>query len=639
MQDWGLQRIGQEEKYMHDSILKDFTRGGQTTMHAVRMFIQSIRYIIFLSMFVSALIFAGLMYVKTTEYDRYICGQYVQVLVKNIVASGDTKHRLVTPNNRNITITYKNFLNHKVTKKILHKVENAFQQSLNASIISAIVILLTCVLWFQLRGQKHRARQDIRGTLLRAPKELTKMLRKSGDASNIKIADIPIKKNSETQNISIIGTTGVGKTTAMLELMKQTRSNGQKAVIYDKKGCFVEQFYRPGKDVILNPLDARSPAWNMWADCKDGADYETLAQALMPEHLGSSDPFWINAARTIFASACQQLKKRNQCTMRALLEPIFTDPESAASLSSLLKGTVAETLVSEKIDKTALSIKATLSTYCKSLMFLKGLDEGSADVFSIRKWLNVADDSWLFFSVVDNLKMPLLRPLISVWLDIAARSLLTLPLNRNRRIWLYYDELGSAHKLPSLEMALSEGREYGACSVISLLDKAQLVERYGHNACNTILSLFNTNVLFRTNSEDTAKWMSGLLGKHEILERRESVSMGANEIRDGVSLNEERRTEPLILDTEFTMLPDMQAYLRLPGEWPRTKVKFKFRDDVKVADALVPREDVDLCELQAHVAEHESAMQLIAGEALLKSTRKSMLTEIDEPIIDIKELM
>ena len=296
--------------------------------------------------------------------------------------------------------------------------------------------------------------------------------------------------------------------------------------------------------------------------------------------------------------------------MSALLEPIFTDPESTESLSALLRGTIAETLVSEKIDKTALSIKATLSTYCKSLMFLRGLDEKNEQIFSIRDWMNNNDeDSWLFFSVVDNLKMPMLRPLISVWLDVAARSLLTMPLNRDRRIWLYYDELGSAHKLPSLEMVLSEGREYGACNVMSLLDRAQLIERYGINSSNTILSLFNTNVLFRTNSEDTAKWMSGLLGKQEIIERRESVSMGANEIRDGVSLNDERRIEPIVMDTEFTSIPDMHAYLRLPGPWPRALINFPYRQDKGCAKVIEGRDDIDICAIQSEVISFESAIR------------------------------
>lgn len=595
---------------MQHSGFKDFTRGGQTSMHAIRMFIQSIRYIIILAILVFVAIFVSLITAKTQSYDRYIGVQYVIAKAALIVSNEGTPFRFKAPNGHVITLPLKKFYNHRDTKRAVYRLEIAFGNVSKLCLYIALITFVILISIFKYRGRSHRAKRDIRGVSLASAQELTRDLKHAGENSKIELAGVPLKKNAETQNISIIGTTGVGKTTAMIELMKQTRANKQKAVIYDKKGCFVQQFYRPGKDIILNPLDARSPPWNIWADCKDGADFETIAQALIPEHQSSSDPFWTSAARTIFASVCQQLKKRNLCTMAALLEPIFTDPESAESLSELLKGTVAETLVSEKIDKTALSIKATLSTYCKSLMFLRGLDEKEEPVFSIRDWMNDPDeDSWLFFSVVDNLKMPMLRPLISVWLDVAARSLLTLPLNRDRRIWLYYDELGSAHKLPSLEMVLSEGREYGACNVISLLDRAQLIERYGINGSNTILSLFNTNVLFRTNSEDTAKWMSGLLGRHEIVERRESVSMGANEIRDGVSLNDERRIEQIVLDSEFTSLPDMHAYLRLPGNWPRVLINFQYRKDIPTVKNIEIREDIDICAIQNEVSTFDIAIK------------------------------
>lgn len=595
---------------MQNSGFKDFTRGGQTSMHAIRMFIQSIRYIIILALVAFTIIFAGLLVAKTKPYERYVALLYLRAKAEMVVSNGDTLFSFKLSNGRTITLPLKKFYNHKYTHIMLDRFTAGVHESVKICLYSGVVTVILLISLFKYRGRSNRAKRDIRGVSLKSPEELTKQLKRAGEASKITLANVPLKKNSETQNISIIGTTGVGKTTAMVELMQQTRANGQKAIIYDKKGCFVQQFYRPGKDIILNPLDVRSPAWNVWADCKDGADFETIAQALIPEHQSNSDPFWTSAARTIFAALCQQLKKRNMCTMRELLEPIFTDPESTDSLATLLKGTIAETLVSEKIDKTALSIKATLSTYCKSLMFLRGLDEGNENIFSIRDWVNNKDeDSWLFFSVVDNLKMPMLRPLISVWLDVAARSLLTLSLNRDRRIWLYYDELGSAHKLPSLEMVLSEGREYGACNVISLLDKAQLVERYGVNNSNTILSLFNTNVLFRTNSEDTAKWMSGLLGKQEIVERRESVSMGANEIRDGVSLNDERRIEPLVLDTEFASLPDMHAYLRLPGQWARALIKFPYRQYFGDAKVIEPRDNADLCAIQNEIAGFEMAIK------------------------------
>ena len=620
---------------MQHSGFKDFTRGGQTSMHAIRMFTQSIRYIMILALVVFTAIFVTLMSYKTESYDRYIGVQYLRAKAELIVSDDKTPFYFKLANGRRAVLPLKRFYNHKDAHAALFRLNTAFESCVKICAYSGLATLILLISIFKYRGRSNRAKRDIRGVTLKSPQELTKQLKRAGEASDILLANVPLKKNSETQNISIIGTTGVGKTTAMIELMQQTRAKGQKAVVYDKKGCFVQQFYRPGKDIILNPLDARSPAWNIWADCKDGADFETMAQALIPEHQSNSDPFWTSAARTIFAAVCQQLKKRKMCTMAALLEPIFIDPESAESLSTLLKGTIAETLVSEKIDKTALSIKATLSTYCKSLMFLRGLDEKNEPIFSIRDWMNNKDeDSWLFFSVVDNLKMPMLRPLISVWLDVAARSLLTLPLNRDRRIWLYYDELGSAHKLPSLEMVLSEGREYGACNVISLLDKAQLVERYGVNCSSTILSLFNTNVLFRTNSEDTAKWMSGLLGKQEVIERRESVSMGANEIRDGVTLGDERRIEPIVLDAEFTSLADMHAYLRLPGPWPRALIKFPYRQDFGDAKVIEPREDIDICAIQSEISEFETAIKLqqLEPPAQTKKTEQLEINEIEPEI-------
>jgi len=605
---------------MNHSAFKDFTRGGQTSMHAIRMFIQSMRYIMILVLLIFASIFGGLVSFKTNSYDRYIGMQYLRAKAELIISNDQTSFYFKLPNGRRVVLPLKKFYTHKDTHASLFRLKKVFLEAIKTCGYGALATLILLISIFKYRGRMNRAKRDIRGVSLKSPQELTKQLKKADEASNILLAGVPLKKNSETQNIAIIGTTGVGKTTAMIELMNQARTSGQKAVVYDKKGCFVQQFYREGRDIILNPLDARSAIWNVWADCIDGADFETMAQALIPEHHSNADPFWTSAARTIFAALCQQLKKRGNCTMGALLEPIFTDPESTQSLSKLLKGTIAETLVSEKIDKTALSIKATLSTYCKSLMFLRGLDE-NAPIFSIRDWMNKEDDSWLFLSVVDNLKMPVLRPLISVWLDIAARALLTLPLNRDRRIWLYYDELGSAHKLPSIEMVLSEGREYGACNVISLLDRAQLIERYGLNNANTILSLFNTNVLFRTNSEDTARWMSGLLGKHEIIERRESVSMGANEIRDGVSLNDERRIEPVVLDTEFTILPDMHAYLRLPGPWYRALVKFPYRQDKGCAKVIEPRKDIDICAIQGEISEFEIAIKLQQLEAPLQNEK------------------
>ncbi|MGK3913782.1 type IV secretion system DNA-binding domain-containing protein, partial [Enterococcus faecium] len=84
-------------------------------------------------------------------------------------------------------------------------------------------------------------------------------------------------------------------------------------------------YYRPERDFILNPLDDRSPAWNIWQEGEDSADFDSLASSLMPLHLTGSDPFWINSARTIFSSGAERLRIMNKKNNRTLLQAMFTE--------------------------------------------------------------------------------------------------------------------------------------------------------------------------------------------------------------------------------------------------------------------------------------------------------------------------
>jgi len=109
---------------------------------------------------------------------------------------------------------------------------------------------------------------------------------------------------------------------------------GQRAIVYDIEGTFIPTYFRPEKDIILNPLDERSPAWNIWQECWDPSDFESVANSLMPLHLAGSDPFWIHSARTIFASAAMKLQSVNKLSNQALLQPMFT--ESLGGIGQLI---------------------------------------------------------------------------------------------------------------------------------------------------------------------------------------------------------------------------------------------------------------------------------------------------------------
>ena len=102
------------------------------------------------------------------------------------------------------------------------------------------------------------------------------------------------------------------------------------------------------------------------------------------------------------------------------------------------------------------------------------------------------------------------------------------------------------------------------------------------------------------------------MGTREIIEKKEGYSYGANDMPDGVSINQERRKETIVMDSEFIQLDDLEAYLRLPGDWPVTKVKFDIKERAIadenelimpkiLAQEILPIQSLDLAEKEGVV--------------------------------------
>ncbi|MGC8141461.1 type IV secretion system DNA-binding domain-containing protein, partial [Salmonella enterica] len=62
-------------------------------------------------------------------------------------------------------------------------------------------------------------------------------------------------------------------------------------------------------------------------------------------------------------------------------------------------------------------------------------------------------------------QLPSLRPLITVWLDIAISAIMSLTPDRKRRLYCVIDELPTLQKLPSLSDFLARARKYGGCGI------------------------------------------------------------------------------------------------------------------------------------------------------------------------------
>ena len=467
--------------------------------------------------------------------------------------------------------------------------------------------------WLQNKGKEQSSDKFIRGMELVKPRLLTRELRKNNALSDVKIDKHQVMVNDFGVYQTLIdGTIGTGKSVLLMKFLKDIRKKGDRVIVYDKGCSLTPFFYRETSDHLLNPFDTRSELWNVWADCEDITDFQNIADALIPLH-GQSDPFWVEAARSIFVSTANKMRNDEGRSTYKLLAMLLTS--TIEDISSYLEGTDAATLVSSSAQKMAISIKSILATYVKSLRFLAEREDENdkRSVFSIRDWVhNEADNkgSWLFLTS-NTRQHSSMRPLISVWLTIASLSLLEMEPSRDRRIWFVVDEMPSLHAIPNLPETLAEVRKFGGCWVIGIQSYAQLRKTYGSDYAETIFDLMNTRFFFRSPSAPMAEISSKELGEQEVDVMKTQYSIGANTIRDGVSLGSQTMTKRVVSTSEIMQLNNLECYLRVAGNYPITKLKLAIDVSLKPeVEGYIRRND------DTKKSQKMKSIELVIGDAM-----------------------
>jgi type IV secretory pathway TraG/TraD family ATPase VirD4 len=128
------------------------------------------------------------------------------------------------------------------------------------------------------------------------------------------------------------------------------------------------------RDIILNPLDQRSPHWSVFNEARNKIDFDNIASALIPEGAGNIDPFWNSAARILFSSVANKLKEANKTSNKDIIDKLLTINLTEAA--QLVKGTEAQAIIDEQNPKTALSVMAMISANLRSLTTLKDREDG-----------------------------------------------------------------------------------------------------------------------------------------------------------------------------------------------------------------------------------------------------------------------
>ena len=581
-------------------------RGGQTVFHGIRMWGQLFQAAMLFAAFMTVAVPAWNLWRSTTGAEWYAAGMVSLAEAKLVLGyNPDSGQEIRFEDGTRRVLRIRDIAASVPAREARERIRDEMFASAGLGLVAGggLIGLFLVVFWY--RGVQLGRQKRIRGAEMVTSGELRRRLQSPHERLLARlpggrrlrpysIAGIPYPERTETQHTIVSGTTGSGKTVLISDLVAQIRARGERCVLYDKMGSYTATFFDPARDVLMNPLDARAPRWSPFLEARNPRDFDMMAAALIPQQKDTVDPFWVTAARQLFANGAGVLRDKGVTDNKVLVDHLLKTDLTA--LAQAMEGTVAQSIVDPENPKTALSVRAMLTANLAAFEFLP--DEG--EPFSIREWIGQEDRQGFLFLTSRGDQHASLRGLISTWLEIAVNAMLSLAQDDGRRIWVILDGLPTLHQVPSLQPGLAESRQFGGCFVLGVQVASALRDLYGRNGAETISGLCGTRVVLAAPDRDTAQWSADSLGRSEIEEVTEGYSYGANTIRDGVSLTPRRELRALALPSEIMRLANLEGYLKFPGPFPVASIRLNYVSRPKAAERFVPRDDGRVDSSDAH---------------------------------------
>ncbi len=432
----------------------------------------------------------------------------------------------------------------------------SFSRLMLTPLCGGAIFFLLCLAMRQKFGAQSR-HEERHGRRTKGPELTSAFACARGGAGGIRLrmagkfvlpgAGFRIPRKLESSHILLMGDTGSGKSNAIRQILRQVQNRGETAIVYDPAGEFVQEFYNPDRgDLILNPLDARCPFWNLQSELDGRGSEDAIAAAMLPDKQYESG-FFTDAPRRVLAALL-----RKGGSVFALLE-WMADP---AEIERRLAGTPQAAFLDRKAGPQRAGVLSSMNLIADSLALLPQSAE-------TKKWFNTGDwkyerTKWVFLTSRPALRERIL-PLHSAWLDLFILRMMEPCVNPAKPVWFVLDELASLNKLPQLHTAVTENRKYGNPVVLGFQGRSQLEKRYGQDA-EAMLSQPATKIFFKTSEPRAAKWVSETLGEIEVERLKESRSPELIGSKKNYAM--EIATKPLVMASEIAGLEPLSGYIK-----------------------------------------------------------------------------
>ena len=384
---------------------------------------------------------------------------------------------------------------------------------------------------------------------------------------------VPLSDDLLSSHLLFLGGIGTGKTNAIFQILTQLRSSmtdRDVMVIFDTKGDFHKEFYRPGDTVISNDAKSTGPSgtdyWNIFEEIGTGEQVEAniveIAKTLFHERIEkTSQPFFPNAAKDLLCSVLTHFSRpvgvepMNNARLRT-----FLDQSSASELRAMLHShadmKAMSTYIADDRSPQTQGVLSELQQMVRELLIGNFRKPGT---ISVRNAIRSKEGRCIFIEYdlgIGNLLTPIYRLL----LDLAIKESLCRERSEGN-VWFVIDEFRLLPNLQHVDSGVNFGRSLGAKFIIGAQSVDQIFHAYGESLARSILSGFMTTVAFRVNDATTREFVKGLFGKN----RKKEAYLASVQTR---GITENVRDANVVEDWDLATLKTGESIIGLPREMP-----------------------------------------------------------------------
>ena len=346
-----------------------------------------------------------------------------------------------------------------------------------------------------------------------------------------------------SQHLMLIGGIGSGKTNTFNQILQNIipqLTAKDVMIIFDTKGDFLKEFYKPGDVVISNDSSAKGPNgvdyWNILRELEYSSnrlneDSIEIANALYADKLKNAgeNSFFPQAAKDITSAILNRFAAMNMRGNERCDNAVLANQLKTANLSwyqdilKTLEFNAMRSYIPDDAPGQALGVLAEIQQMVRQLFVGNFANKGN---MSIRQLVREKKGRKIFIEY-DIGVGGMLTPIYSLLFDLAIKEALCRDKSEGN-VFFVCDEFKLLPNLQHIDDAVNFGRSLGIKFMIGIQNIDQIIDIYGEHRAYNIFSGFLNLFAFKVSDHSSRKYIKERLGENRKCTVFKSTSIQEN---------------------------------------------------------------------------------------------------------------